>query len=60
MAKTAYLFAGQGAQTLGMGQDLYREEPSYRQTVTQASDILGINLADPEVAAAPETRRLQF
>ncbi|MCW0154568.1 ACP S-malonyltransferase [Lactiplantibacillus plantarum] len=58
MAKTAYLFAGQGAQTLGMGQDLYREEPSYRQTVTQASDILGINLADPEVAAAPENTQV--
>lgn len=32
MGKTAVLFAGQGAQTPGMGKDLYESDPVYRQT----------------------------
>ncbi|MHA8263399.1 ACP S-malonyltransferase [Lactobacillaceae bacterium Melli_B3] len=43
-----YLFSGQGSQFANMGQDLYRAEPLYKQTVDEASDVLNLNLADPK------------
>lgn len=44
MTKTAFLFAGQGAQTLGMAKDLYDTYPIVRETFDQASTILGYDL----------------
>lgn len=58
MARTAYLFAGQGAQTLGMGQDLCLAEPAYRKVVEYASSVLDIDLTNAEVAAAPENTQV--
>ena len=46
MTKTAFLFAGQGAQKLGMASDLYEKYPIVRETFDQASSILGYNLRD--------------
>ncbi|MBW1605161.1 ACP S-malonyltransferase [Lactobacillus sp. Sy-1] len=43
-----YLFSGQGSQFANMGQDLYQAEPLYKQTVDEASDVLNLNLADPQ------------
>ena len=46
MTKTAFLFAGQGAQYLGMGRDLYDHYPIVKETIDQASQVLGYDLRD--------------
>jgi len=45
MSKTALLFAGQGAQTVGMGIDLAEQFPSARQWFDRAKELLGYDLA---------------
>ena len=44
MTKTAFLFAGQGSQTVGMVRDLYEYYPIVRETFDQASQILGYDI----------------
>ncbi|MGT2832432.1 ACP S-malonyltransferase [Streptococcus halotolerans] len=44
MTKTAFLFAGQGAQTRGMGRDLYEHFEMVKKTFDQASQILGYDI----------------
>ncbi|MHC5267637.1 ACP S-malonyltransferase [Enterococcus sp. LJL98] len=44
--KTAFLFSGQGAQYVGMGQELYEQEPIVRATFDEASQALGYDLAE--------------
>ena len=46
MTKTAFLFAGQGAQKLGMARDLYDQYPIVKETFDQANRVLGYNLRD--------------
>ena len=46
MTKTAFLFAGQGAQKLGMVSDLYEKYPIVRETFEQASSILGYDIRE--------------
>ena len=46
MTKTAFLFAGQGAQYLGMGRDLYDKYPIVKATIDQASQLLGYDLRE--------------
>lgn len=46
MSKTAFLFPGQGAQTVGMGRTLYESLPAARQLFDQAASILNYNLAE--------------
>jgi len=41
----AYLFAGQGAQSVGMGKDLVEEFPKAKALFDRASAILGFDLA---------------
>jgi len=43
--KTALLFAGQGAQVVGMGKDLAAKYPAARDLFDQANAILGFDLA---------------
>jgi [acyl-carrier-protein] S-malonyltransferase len=43
--KVAYIFPGQGAQTVGMGKDFYDAEPLAKQFFDKADEILGYNLA---------------
>src|SRR5690348_1797872 len=44
MTKTALLFAGQGAQFVGMGKDLVEACPSARQWFDRAKAALGYDL----------------
>jgi [acyl-carrier-protein] S-malonyltransferase len=45
MSKTALLFAGQGAQVVGMGKDLAEASPSARACFERANAVLGYDLA---------------
>lgn len=42
----AFIFPGQGSQTVGMGQDLAEAYPVVRQTFEQADEILGFKLSE--------------
>src|SRR5437867_11826150 len=41
----AFLFPGQGSQTIGMGKDLAEKFPVARQTFEEADDALGYQLS---------------
>jgi [acyl-carrier-protein] S-malonyltransferase len=45
MGKIAFLFAGQGAQYIGMGKELYEAYPVSKQVYEEASDCLGFDIA---------------
>ena len=45
MSKTALLFAGQGAQSVGMGRDLAENHPTAKSLFDQANEVLGYDLA---------------
>jgi [acyl-carrier-protein] S-malonyltransferase len=45
MSKTALLFAGQGAQVVGMGKDLAAKFPSAKGWFARANNVLGYDLA---------------
>jgi [acyl-carrier-protein] S-malonyltransferase len=44
MSKIAFLFPGQGAQTVGMGRALHEEVPAARDLFDRAGEILGFDL----------------
>src|ERR1041385_3487452 len=44
MSKTALLFAGQGAQVVGMGKDLAEKFPSAKNWFDRANSVLGYDL----------------
>jgi [acyl-carrier-protein] S-malonyltransferase len=46
MAKTAYIFPGQGSQAVGMGKDLFDNFAAAREVFGAADDALGFSLSD--------------
>jgi [acyl-carrier-protein] S-malonyltransferase len=56
MSKIAYLFPGQGAQSVGMGKQLYESLPAARKLFDEATGILGFDL--PEVCFQGSAERL--
>jgi [acyl-carrier-protein] S-malonyltransferase len=45
MSKTAYIFPGQGSQSVGMGKDLFDNFQSARKVFEEADDALGFSLS---------------
>jgi [acyl-carrier-protein] S-malonyltransferase len=45
LQNTAFVFPGQGSQTIGMGKDLAAQYPIAKQTFEEADSILGIHLS---------------
>ena len=46
MAKLAYIFPGQGSQSVGMGKDLFDNFPAAREVFEEADDALGFSLSE--------------
>ena len=46
MAKTAYIFPGQGSQCVGMGKDLFDNYTVSREVFEEANDALGFSLSE--------------
>src|SRR5690606_28843394 len=44
--KKAYIFPGQGAQFVGMGQNLYEQNEEAKNLFEKANEILGFNITD--------------
>lgn len=44
--KTAYVFPGQGSQFPGMAKDLYENNPTAREMLEKANEILGFRITD--------------
>ena len=44
MGKKAFVFPGQGAQVVGMGQDVYEKSEPARAVFDQASEAVGLDL----------------
>ena len=50
----AYVFPGQGAQFVGMGKDLYENNPLAKELFEKANDILGFRITDLMFAGTDE------
>src|SRR5437868_4818771 len=46
MSPTAFLFPGQGAQTVGMGASLIKGSPAAAAVFARAAEVLGFDLAE--------------
>ncbi len=55
--KKAYVFPGQGAQFVGMGKDLYDNNPLAKELFEKANEILGFRITDLMFAGTDEDLR---
>lgn len=55
--KKAYVFPGQGAQFVGMGKDLYDNNPKAKEMFERANEILGFRITDLMFAGTDEDLR---
>lgn len=55
--KKGYLFPGQGAQFVGMGQDLYETSPLAKELFEKANELLGFRITDLMFAGTDEDLR---
>jgi len=46
LSKTAFVFPGQGSQSVGMGQDIFNEYEQAREYYQRANEILGFDVAE--------------
>src|SRR5437868_6423625 len=46
MSKVAYIFPGQGSQSVGMGKDLFDNYPAARKVFEEADEALGFKLSE--------------
>jgi len=53
----AYVFPGQGAQFVGMGKDLYDNNPQAKEMFEKANDILGFRITDLMFSGTDEDLR---
>ena len=53
----AFVFPGQGAQFVGMGKDLYENQPIAKALFEQANEILGFRITDLMFAGTDEDLR---
>lgn len=58
MSKVAFIFPGQGSQTVGMGKDLFDNYSSAREVFEQADDALGFSLSEMCFAGNEEELQL--
>ncbi len=57
-AKAAFLFPGQGSQSVGMGRDLYERFPAARAVFEEADEALGFSLSELVFEGPAETLQL--
>jgi len=55
MSNVAFLFPGQGAQTVGMARDLVANVPASKAMFDQASEVLGYDLAELCISGPAES-----
>src|SRR3974377_2193561 len=60
MSKIAFLFPGQGAQTVGMCKELDHELPAVRALFDRAGEVLGFDLRKLCLEGPAEARRAKI